>query len=100
MTKEKNHQEESNNNNYQQDADYWRKMYDELEEQMFKMMEMTADLLDKESPMDERTYKRIKELEIQIREQKLFEHRVKVTWVGKVTLKYISIKRKLKSLIK
>ncbi|PWU67135.1 MULTISPECIES: hypothetical protein [Gracilibacillus] len=83
-----------------QDAEYWRLMYDELEDQMYKMMKLTVDLLEKEAPMDERTYKRIKELELDLRKYKLFEHRVKVTWLGKLTLKYINFKKKLKSIIK
>lgn len=93
MTKEQNTQ-------YEQNAEYWKTMYEELEEQMYNMMQMTVDLLEKESPMDERTARRVKELEIELRKYKLFEHRVKVTWIGKITLKYISFKRKIKSLLR
>lgn len=98
MTIQKNNEKD----NYQsvQDAEYWKLMYDELEEQMYKMMEMTVDLLEKEAPMDERTYNRIKELEMDLRKYKLFEHRIKVTWLGKLALKYINFKKKLRSILK
>lgn len=90
------------------DAEYWRKMYDELELQMYQMMEMTLELIDKES----RKYSDIKynserfipkstnDIEKELRRLQLFEHRIKVTLLGKITLKYIALKRRLRKIIK
>jgi hypothetical protein len=89
------------------DADYWRKMYDELETQMYNMMEMTLELVEKESGrkgngLHIRNFSPAtsKELEKELRRLQLFEHRIKVTFLGKITLKYIELKKKLRRIIK
>lgn len=89
------------------DADYWRRMYDELERQMYQMMEMTLDLIDKETGRkDHNQFIRNKftheipyDLEKELRRLQLFEHRIKVTFLGRLTLKYIALKRRLRKLI-
>lgn len=101
------------NNNVQDEntvhsGDYWKKMYDELETQMYSMMEMTLDLLEKESNNSNGSYSlnnfnalhAPSDYQKEFRRLQLFEHRIKVTYIGRVTLQYISFKRKLKKLLK
>jgi len=92
----------------QQDAEYWKLMYEELEIQMKNMMEMTLELIDKEVKKREHellkgSYKKDsvpKDLEKELKRLQLFEHRIRVTWIGKLALAYIKFKRKLRMLIK
>lgn len=91
---------------------YWKQMYDELEDQMHNMMEMTLELIDKElkkqetnilkskNPRYEAKIDIPKNFEKEYRRLKLFEHRINVTFLGKITLKYIALKSKLRKLIR
>lgn len=95
------------NDNENKSEVYWRTMYEELELQMYNMMEMTLELIDKEAGKGSFTHKKMetnldipKNFQQEFRRLKLFEHRIKVTWLGKLTLKYIALKKKIKSLIK
>lgn len=89
------------------DAQYWRKMYDELETQMYQMMEMTVDLIEKESGKTGNFSKQkmitlatSDEIERELRRLQLFEHRIKVTFLGRITLGYIALKRRIRKIIK
>ncbi len=88
--------------------DYWRQMYDELEEQVYHMMEMTLELIEKES--NSSNPKRLSittfnslhapsDFQKEFRRLQLFEHRIHVTFLGRITLRYIALKRILKKLL-
>lgn len=91
----------------------WKMLYEELEEQMHNMMVMTLELIDDELDKQEaylldRKFVKNNALNLSVpnniekeyRRLKLFEHRINVTFLGKITLKYIAFKRKLRILIK
>jgi hypothetical protein len=81
---------------------YWKKMYDELEVQMKDMMHMTLDLIEnnKNSEGHAHETEEIKRLKKEIHRLKLVEHKFKVTFLGRITLKYIAIKSFMKKIIK
>lgn len=76
-----------------QDNEYWLQMYEELEEQMKQMMKMTLELIENQG-------EELQKLKKENRDYKLFEHRIKVTLLGKIALKYIHLKMKLKNFLK
>lgn len=95
--------------NQKQDDSYWRLMYEELEMQMKNMMEMTLELIDKELANKGHSKKEKvhpvyshapKDLQKELRRLQLFEHRIRVTWIGKLALAYIGLKKRVKTLIK
>ncbi|MES9685864.1 glycosyltransferase family 4 protein, partial [Gottfriedia acidiceleris] len=78
---------------YSQDAHYWYKMYEELEEQMKQMMHMTLD-------MDQKIQNSaVKKLKKELRYYKNFKHSIDVTLLGKIAKVYIKVKRKIKKII-
>ncbi|WP_047982595.1 hypothetical protein [Ornithinibacillus contaminans] len=87
---------------------YWKKMYDELEAQMYNMMEMTVELIDSEvnkwpSKNAEPNFNNFNvphNSRKEFRRLQLFEHRIKVTWLGKLTLAYIALKRRIRAIVK
>lgn len=84
---------------------YWKKMYEELEEQMKSMMKMSLELMDKykDSGYEDKYLKLKKEnehLKKQIHSLKLLEHKFNVTYLGKITLKYLNLKKKIKEKVK
>lgn len=83
---------------------YWRQMYLELEEQMKNMMHMTLELVenyqgDGKGKKYEEIINENKKLKKEVHRLHLLEHRFKVTILGRITLKYIALKRKIKLLI-
>jgi hypothetical protein len=141
LTSEKYNSTENDQENNENNK-YWLLRYEELEEQMKQMMEMTLGLIDKEVQIKEKEMqKKIKLLEERNKEMQLkfknlekqnnklkrqfkgqenvlineikqlkkqnnkldyekrkldlFKHRISVTYIGKITLLYISFKRKL-----
>ncbi|TYS69844.1 hypothetical protein FZC76_06345 [Sutcliffiella horikoshii] len=87
------------------DGEYWKCMYEELEVQMKEMMHMSLEMVEKYQTHGwEEKYSELQKkhdtLLNENRKLKLFEHRVKITFVGKLALKYIQLKAKLKNTIK
>ena len=85
------------------------KDYEELEMQMKNMMEMTLELIDKELANKGHSKREKvhpvyshapKDLQKELRRLQLFEHRIRVTWIGKLALAYIGLKKRVKTLIK
>ncbi|PLR67949.1 hypothetical protein [Bacillus sp. UMB0893] len=87
-----------------QDSTYWKTMYEELEEQMKQMMIMSLDLSESGSgPISDdlgQLQKNFKKQEKELKRYKQFEHRIKVTWIGKIALLYIAFKKTLKNTLK
>lgn len=84
---------------------YWQKMYDELEIQMKNMMQMSLELMEKyrDSGWEDQYLKLKKEndqLKKEIHSLKLLEHKFNVTFLGRITLKYFDIKKKVKNKLK
>lgn len=79
-------------------------MYEELEEQMQQMMKMSLELVEQETSAHQKQIKllrdQVKTKDKQLKYYKNFEHRIKVTWIGKFTLFYIKVKRFLKKIFK
>lgn len=95
---------EKQDNPMSDSGEYWRMMYEELEQQMKQMMLMTSDLIDNEFKKNEteliNNRRKIKVLEKQVKNLKRLEHSIKVTFIGKIALKYIALKRKIRKVIK
>lgn len=87
------------------DGEYWRVMYEELEVQMKEMMHMSLDMVEKYQANGwEEKYTELKKqnevLLVENKNLKMLEHRVNVTFMGKLTLKYIQLKSQLKKVLK
>ncbi|MEK4534499.1 hypothetical protein NST21_03920 [Peribacillus sp. FSL K6-1552] len=101
--------------------EYWKTMYEELELQMKDMMSMTLELIENNSTEKQNIIENVtkennrlrEELEKsklaqqeniklnkEIRRLKLLEHKFKVTYIGKFTLKYLALKSSMKEHIK
>ncbi|MDM5219497.1 hypothetical protein QUF86_01430 [Peribacillus sp. NJ11] len=101
--------------------EYWKTMYEELELQMKDMMSMTLELIEGNSTEKQNIIEKVtkennilrEELEKskgaqqeniklnkEIRRLKLLEHKFNVTYVGKITLKYLALKSSIKEQIK
>lgn len=82
---------------------YWKTMYEDLEDQMKQMMSMTLSLIESETESKDNEIEtlknKLKKQEKDLRKYKQFEHRVKVTWIGKIALLYIRIKSKIKRML-
>jgi len=103
LIKEKEEQELKVEDDPFESNSYWRIMYEDLEDQMKQMMAMTLTLVETETSTKENELielkNKLKRQEKELKKYKQFQHSIKVTWIGKIALFYIRVKRRIKRAI-